>query len=367
LTFQYIATRSLNYTANRFSADDNETGNQFASIVVAMQSSQIRKAAVLLMSLPSDQAASLIGKLDDKQVELVSIEIARLGRLRSEEQESVIMEFAEANPKSLGGDKGGLDVAKGLLEKALGANAAGAIENIRHNVEAMPFSFLKDADPQDIRTFISDEHPQTIALILSFLSPAVGAEILAALPPDRQLPVIRRIANMGQTNPEVITEVENGLERRMSAVMSEKFAKAGGVPNVAEILNVCERAVERTLLENLSQEDPDLVEEIRRLMFVFEDITKISDKDIQTVLKNVESSQWAMALKGASEALKEKILGNMSSRASEMLSEEMEFLGSVRLSEVEGMQQQIVDVVRRLEDLGELSVHADNESEEFIT
>ena len=178
----------------------------------------------------------------------------------------------------------------------------------------------------------------------------MAAEIIAGLPSERQLAVIRRVATMGQTNPEIIQEVEQGLEIRMSSVMSQQFEKAGGVPTVAEILNVTDRATERSLLENLAQEDPDLVEEIRRLMFVFEDINKFSGKDVQTVLKNVETSQWAMALKGASEELKQKIMGNMSSVPADMLREEMEYLGPVKLSSVEQVQQQIVDVVRRLED-----------------
>ena len=178
--------------------------------------------------------------------------------------------------------------------------------------------------------------------------------------------MIRRIANMGQTNPEVIREVELGLESRMSSVMSQSFENAGGVASVAEILNVTDRATERALLENLAQEDPDLVEEIRRLMFVFDDINKLSDKDVQTVLKNVEAAQWAMALKGSSEELKNKILGNMSQRASQMLKEEMEFLGPVKLSEVEQVQQQIVDIIRKLEDSGEIQISSGSEEEAFI-
>jgi flagellar motor switch protein FliG len=171
---------------------------------------------------------------------------------------------------------------------------------------------------------------------------------------------------MSQTSPEIIREVEKGLENRMASVMSQQLENAGGVPAVAEILNVIDRATERSLLENLAQEDPDLVEEIRRLMFVFEDLMKLGDRDIQTLLKNVESSQWAIALKGASEELKEKILKNMSKRAADLLREEMEYLGPVRLSVVEQAQQQIVDVVRRLEDAGEISTHADEEEERFI-
>jgi flagellar motor switch protein FliG len=171
---------------------------------------------------------------------------------------------------------------------------------------------------------------------------------------------------MGQTNPEIIHEVEKGLENRMSSVMSQQFENAGGVDSVAEILNVTDRATERSLLENLAQEDPDLVEQIRRLMFVFEDICKFSDKEVQTVLKNVESAQWAVALKGASEDLKAKILGNMSTRAADLLREEMEYLGAQRLSTVEQMQQQIVDIIRRLEDAGEITIGSGDEVEQFI-
>jgi flagellar motor switch protein FliG len=170
---------------------------------------------------------------------------------------------------------------------------------------------------------------------------------------------------MGQTSPEIIEEVEQGLESRMAAVVSQSFQHAGGVSSVAEMLNVSDRQTERTLLENLSQQNPDLVEEIRRLMFVFEDITKLRDKDIQSILKNVETAQWAMALKGCSDELKSKILGNMSQRASQMLTEEMEYLGPVRLADVEAMQQQIVDIVRTLEDTGEISIHAGSD-EQFI-
>jgi flagellar motor switch protein FliG len=329
--------------------------------------SEIRKAAILLMSLPEDQAVQLMGKLAPKQVEQVSIEIAKLGRLSGEEQENVIHEFADANPNSLGLAGGGLDVAKSLVEKALGSKASPTLDVVRQSIEALPFGFLKKVDPQNLLTFIIDEHPQTIALVLSHLPPAYGAEIIKGLPAERQLAVIRRIAHMGQTNPEVIHEVERGLESRMASLMQQSFEKAGGVNSVAEILNVSDRATERALLESLSQDDPELVEEIRRLMFVFDDLGKLTDKDIQTVLKNVETAQWAMALKGASSELKEKILGNMSQRAAAMLTEEMEYLGPVKLSEVEAVQQQIVDIVRRLEDAGEITVHAADESEQMIT
>ena len=326
----------------------------------------IRKAAILLMSLPSDQASAMISKLAPKQLEAVSIEIAKLGQVSGDEQEQVIHDFALANPSKLAGGAGGLSVARGLLEHALGKSASQTIDNIRQSIEAVPFGFLQKVNSQNLLTFIIDEHPQTIALVLSHLSPTQAAAIIAGLPADRQMAVVRRIATMGQTSPEIIREVEQGLEHRMSSVMSQQFENAGGVASVAEILNVIDRATERSLLENLAQEDSELVDEIRRRMFVFEDIAKFADRDIQSILKNVESSQWAMALKGASDELKQKILNNMSKRAASLLTEEMEYLGPVRASSVEQVQQQIVDIIRRLEDQGEITIHAGEEEERFV-
>jgi flagellar motor switch protein FliG len=327
----------------------------------------LRKAAVLLMSLPDDLAAQLMSKLEPKQVEAVSIEIAKLGTVTGDEQETVIHEFAGVNPSGMAIRAGGLEVAKTLVEKALGKSAGQTLDNVRQSIEALPFGFLQKVDHQNLLTFIMDEHPQTIALILSHLHPQQAAEIIKGLPADRQLSVIRRVATMGQTSPEIIKEVERGLENRMSSVVSQQFEKAGGVPNVANMLNVVDRATERSLLENLAREDPDLVEEIRRLMFVFDDINNFGNKEIQTLLKNVENSQWAMALKGASPDLKDKILNNMSKRAGDMLREEMEYLGPVKLSAVEQVQQQIVDIVRRLEDAGELNTHADEHEEQLVS
>ena len=332
-----------------------------------MSTLELRKAAVLLMSLPQEQAGALLSKLDAKQVETVSIEIAKLNAISGEEQHAVIVEFADIDPKNLGGGSGGMDTAKSLIEKARRQECQ------RHDRHGPPIdrsrsvrlsAECRHAEPADLhhRRASADDRADPLAS-----AAGAGAEIIAGLPSDRQLAVIRRVATMGQTNPEIIQEVERGLESRMSSVMSQQFEKAGGVPTVAEILNVTDRATERSLLENLAQEDPDLVEEIRRLMFVFEDINKFANKDVQTVLKNVETSQWAMALKGASEELKGKVLGNMSQRAADMLREEMEYLGPVRLSNVEQVQQQIVDVVRRLEDSGEISMQAAEEKEEFIS
>jgi len=327
--------------------------------------SDIRNAAVLLMTLPEAEASELMSKLDPKLIEQVSLEIARIRIITADEQERVIKEFTETNP-SMGGRGGGLELAKTLLQKALGSGAAAALLNIRQSMEATPFGFLRNVDSQNLLTYIMDEHPQTIALIMSHLPANFGAEILAGLPESRRLPVIRRIATMGRTNPDIIREVEKGLERRMSSVMSQSFENAGGVGAVAEMLNVSDRATERALMDSLKEEDPELVDEIRRLMFVFEDIGRFTDKDIQTVLKNVETSQWAMALKGASESLKEKVLKNMSERAAQLIAEDMQYMGPVRVSDVEAAQQKIVDVVRRLEDSGDIIIAGRGGEKEMV-
>ena len=326
----------------------------------------IRKAAVLLTALPQEVAASVMGKLKAKEVETVSIEIAQLGSVSTAEQEQVIVEFSGVNLKSLE-NTGNLELAQRLVEQALGKDAGGTIDNLRQSINALPFGFLRKMDPAVVQSFLVDEHPQTIALILSHLSPNVGAAILNGLPADEQISVIQRIALMGQTSPEVVQQVEAGLEMRMKTLMSQSFEHAGGPPTVAEILNVTDRSTGRTILDNLADEDPDLVEEIRRLMFVFDDIGKLADKDIQSLLRSVETGQWAMALKGASSDIRDKVLGNMSQRAAQMLSEEMEFLGAVRLSEVEEIQQQIVDIVRNLEDAGEITRSSDDEEDEFVS
>lgn len=327
--------------------------------------SDIRKAAVLLTTLPEEEAADILQRLEPKQVEMVSIEIAKLKSISAEEQEQIIVQFAESNPAA-SAEGGGLDRAKSLVQKALGKNSGGTLDTIRQAIEEVPFAFLRNVDSQNILTYVIDEHPQTIALVLSHLPATAGASILAGLPSDRQISVVQRIAQMGQTSPDIIKEVELGLERRMSSVMSQSFENAGGVGAVAEMLNVADRATERQLMEQLSLEDAELVEEIRRLMFVFEDLSKFNDKDLQIVMKNVETSQWATALKGCSNELRDKVFKNMSTRAADMLKEEIGYLGPVKLSAVEAKQQEIVDIVRRLEDSGELELNPGGEQEALV-
>jgi flagellar motor switch protein FliG len=326
----------------------------------------VRKAAILLMSLDEDQASQLLSMMPKLYVEKVTVAIAQMDTVSVREQERVIWEFLQSSPSSLGPSSGGLEKAKSLVKKALGKDAGETLTLLEQTLEAMPFSFLQKADPQNILTFLTDEHPQTIAMVLSHLPSSLAAGILGGLPAAKQLGVIERIAEMGQTSPDAIEEVERALNNRMALFMSQAYRKVGGIPAVAEMLNVSERATERNIFDGLAKKKTELVEEIRRLMFVFEDLIKLTDKDIQTLLKNVENNQWALALKGASQPLQDKILGNMSQRSAEMLKEEMEFLGRVRLSEVEAMQQKIVDTVRSLEDAGLVTRPTSSEDEEFV-
>ena len=331
-----------------------------------MSAPEVRRAAIVLVSLPAEEAALVMSKLTPRQVEAVSIEIARIEHVSVEEQAAAIAQFAQASPDAVTVEGGGLNRVRELIQKALGDKANECIDNVRQQIEAVPFGFLSKVDSQNLLTFIMDEHPQTIALILSYLPPAMAAEVIAGLPSERGQGVIRRIATMGRTSPEIISEIEQGLRNRMSSALSQHFQNTGGVQAVAEILNVTDRATERALMETLTESDPELAEEIRRRMFVFEDLAKLSNKDVQNVLKNVETAQWAMALKGASEELKQIVLGNMSSRAAQLLKEEMEYLGAVRVADVEGVQQQIVDIIRRLEDAGEITVHAEGGGEQMV-
>ena len=331
-----------------------------------MPESDLRQAAIVLMSLPEQQAAEIMSQLAPHQIQAVSIEIACIEQIGGDEQSEAIRRFAESSPSSLGGESGGMNRAKNLIKNALGDKASEYIDNVRQHVEALPFGFLHKVDSQNLLTFIIDEHPQTIALILSYLPSSLAADILTGLSTERRESVVRRIATMGESNPDVIAEVEQGLKNRMSSALSQQFQNAGGVKSVAEILNVTERSTERAIMESLAEDDPELVEEIRRLMFVFDDITKLSNGDVQTIMKNVDTNQWAMALKGASEELKQTVLGNMSSRAAQLLTEEMEYLGVVRLAEVEQIQQKIVDIIRHLEDAGEITVHGDPSKEQMI-
>ena len=317
----------------------------------------VRKAAILLLTLPQDQAAAVMQRLTRDQIEEVSREIASIGNINGESRNTVFKEFYGLVLANNYVSEGGLDYAKQLLKKSMPeGDADKMIKQVTQQVATTPFAFLQKAESENLLTFIQDEHPQTIALILAHLNPVKASEILVGLPNAKQVEVVKRIANMEQTNPEVIKEVERGLEFRLSDIVSQTFEKAGGVDTVAEMLNLADRTTEKGIMEGLEAEDPDLVESIRRLMFVFEDILMVNDKGIQGVLKEIDNDVLSLALKTASEELKQKILKNMSERAAQMITENMQYMGPVRVSDVEAAQQKIVDVVRKLEDSGEIVI-----------
>ena len=317
----------------------------------------VRKAAILLLSLDSDASGLMLKAMPTKAVEEVTRELASIGSVPKRLRDEVVTSFYNLAVAQNWAIEGGLENARMLLSKSLSKEDADAImQRISHQVRKTPFAFLQKAESSNLLTFIQDEHPQTIALIVSHLPYSKASEILGGLPTPKQIEVVKRVANMEQTNPEVIAEVEKGLEARLANMLNQSFEKLGGINSVAEMLNLTDRTTEKSIMEGLEADDPDLVEEIRRLMFVFEDINLVDDKGIQAVLKEVENDELALALKTASSDLQEKIFRNMSERASTLIREDMEFMGPVRVSDVEASQQRIVDIVRRLEDAGEIII-----------
>ncbi|MEY3026699.1 MAG: flagellar motor switch protein FliG [Phycisphaerales bacterium] len=315
------------------------------------------KSAILLLLLDADSAGRLLQEMPTETVEEVTRALAALGDVPTELGQEVISEFYSLAMAQGYVREGGLDYARSLLKNSLDPKTAEkVIQQIQTQVQRTPFAFLQKAESANLLTFIQDEHPQTIALIVSHLPHHKASEILVGLPAEKQIQVVRRVANMEQTNPEVIREVELALESRLSNMIGTSSEKVGGVQTVAEILNLVDRSTERAIMQGVEGEDQDLVDEIRKRMFVFEDINDVNDKGIQAVLKEVENDELCLALKTASEGLRNKILSNMSSRAAESIREDMEFMGPVRISDVEAAQQRIVDIVRRLEESGDIIV-----------
>ena len=327
----------------------------------------LKKAAIVLLSLDKPKAARVLNYLPKDLMELVSLEIAKTDDVTKAEQEEAINEFREAIDSRTIIEHGSLDLAGELRSQSLGEEEANEIlKSIKHPLKSVPFGFLHEFKPEDVLNFISEEQPQTIALIMSNLPTALAAEILKDLPPDKQLDVVRRVAAMEQTSPEFVEMVEASLKNRMVSLFGQKSDQVGGVPLVAQILNVADPTTSKNIIDTIGQDSENLVEEIQRLIFVFDDIAKLDDKSIQAILKEVENSQWAMALKGASEEIRGKILGNLSKRAAGNLEEEMEYLGPVRVSDVESVQQEIVDTVRRLDEAGTSTV-ASADTDQFVS
>ena len=323
-----------------------------------------QKAAIFLVSLGSDVSSEIFKHLREDEIEQLTFEIARLDKIEPEDKDKVLMEFQEMMMAQDFIASGGIDYAREVLERALGTQKAIDIVNrLTSSLQVRPFDFIRRTDPSHLLNFIQGEHPQTIALILAYLDAAKAAQILSGLSHQIQADVAKRIATMDRTSPDVLREVERVLERKLSTLASEDYTSAGGIDSIVEVLNQVDRGTEKIIIEALEEEDPELAEEIKKRMFVFEDIVLLDDRSIQKVLREVDTQDLAKALKGVDTEVQEKIFRNMSKRASSLLREDMDFMGPIRLRDVEESQQKIVNIIRKLEEAGDIIVARAGEEE----
>ncbi|GAA0331802.1 flagellar motor switch protein FliG [Bacillus carboniphilus] len=316
-----------------------------------------QKAAILLISLGPEVSASVYKHLSEEEIEQLTLEISGVRKVDAIAKEEILEEFHSIALAQDYISQGGIGYAKMVLEKALGEDQANLIINrLTSSLQVKPFDFARKADPGQILNFIQNEHPQTIALILSYLDPTQAGQILSELPQEMQADIAKRIAIMDSTSPEVINEVEQILERKLSATVTHDYTHAGGIEAVVEVLNGVDRSTERTILDALEIQDPELAEEIKKRMFVFEDIVTLDNRSIQRVIRDCENEDLIFALKVASEEVKEVVFKNMSKRMADTFKEEMELLGPIRLRDVEEAQSRIVAIIRRLEDAGEIVI-----------
>ncbi|MDR1378962.1 MAG: flagellar motor switch protein FliG [Synergistaceae bacterium] len=331
---------------------------------VASNVSNREKIAVLMVALGNDIAAEVYKLLDDTAIELITLEIANLRKITSDLKLEVMKEAQEVLMAREFMARGGVEYARDVLERALGPERAqNLLTRITASLQVRPFDFMRHTDPQQVLGFIQGEHPQTIALILSYLDASQASLIISGLPAVMQAEVAKRIAKMDRITPEVLREVERVLERKLSTVMGQDFTLAGGIDAVVALINSADRTTERNIMEYLEENDPELAEEIKKRLFVFEDIIRLDDRSLQRVLREVDMKELGLALKGATEELRMKFFKNMSKRAAEMLQEDMEYMGPVRVKDVEESQQKVVNVVRSLEEAGEIIIATGGEDE----
>ncbi len=317
----------------------------------------VQKAAILLIALGPERSAQVFKHLKDDEIEQLTLEIANTKSVPSDLKDAVLDEFYEVCLAQQYISEGGIAYAKELLDKALGEDRAkDVIGRLTASLQVRPFEFVRKADPSQLLNFIQDEHPQTIALILAYLPSAQAAAVVSALAPEKQADVARRIATMDRTSPDVIKEVEKVLEKKLASLVNQDYTIVGGVDSIVSILNTVDRSTEKHIMENLEIADPELADDIRRKMFVFEDIKLLDNRSIQTVLHEVDNNELAIALKNANEEVQKLIFDNLSSRLATMIKEDMEFMGPVRLKDVEDAQQKIVNIIRKLEDSGEIVI-----------
>ncbi|MGI5998794.1 MAG: flagellar motor switch protein FliG [Lutispora sp.] len=321
------------------------------------QFSGLQKAAILLIAIGPEKSAQVFKHLKEEDIEQLTLEIANMRTVAPDDKEEVLNEFYQICLAQEYISEGGISYAKEILERALGnQKALEMINKLTASLQVRPFDFVRKADPSQLLNFIQGEHPQTIALILSYLKPQQASAILSALSPDKQSDVTRRIAMMDRTSPEVIKEIERVLEKKLSSMISQDYTSTGGIQAVVDILNTVDRGTEKNIMETLELQDIELAEEIKKRMFVFEDIITLDNRSIQRVIREVENGDWALALKSSSEEVSKAVFSNMSKRLVEMIKEDMEFMGPVRLRDVEEAQQKIVNVIRKLEDAGEIVI-----------
>ncbi|MBO4610362.1 MAG: flagellar motor switch protein FliG [Lachnospiraceae bacterium] len=319
--------------------------------------SGVQKAAILLITLGSERSAGIFKHLKEEEIEELTLEIANTRTVGPDVKEAILEEFYGVCLAQQYIAEGGINYARELLEKSLGSEKAmDVIGRLTASLQVKPFEFVRKTDASQLINFIQDEHPQTIALILSYLAPGQAAQIISGLAPDRQADVARRIAVMDRTSPDVIKEVENVLEQKLASLVNQDYTIIGGVDSVVEILNSVDRGTEKHIMESLEIEEPELADEIRKKMFVFEDILLLDDRSIQRVLRDVDNNDLGIALKAANEQVQNAIFNNLSKRLATMIKDDMEFMGPVRMKDVEEAQQKIVNIIRKLEDSGEIVI-----------
>ncbi|GAK07525.1 flagellar motor switch protein FliG [Geomicrobium sp. JCM 19038] len=311
----------------------------------------------MLISLGPDVSAQVYKHLQQEEIEQLTLEIANVRKVENDIKESLIKEFHQLAVAQDYMTQGGIGYARDVLEKALGNDEAMAIiSRLTSTLQVRPFDFARKSEPVQVLNFIQNEHPQTIALVLSYLDPDQSGQILSELPSDLQADVAKRIATMDRTSPEIISEVESVLEQKLASTFTHDYTEAGGIESVVEVLNSVDRSTERTILDSLEIQDPELAEEIKKRMFVFEDIVTLDNRSIQRIIRDVDNEDLQLSLKVASEEVREILFSNMSQRMAETFREEMEFMGPVRLKDVEDAQTRIVNAVRRLEEAGEIVI-----------
>ena len=321
-----------------------------------------RKAAILLVALGPELAAPVLRHLRDEEIEALTFEIAGLSRVTAEEKEAVMAECYEVAAAHQYVSSAGIQYATELLQKSVGPQkAAELIDRLTASIRVSPFDSFRKVDPSQLASMLQQEHPQTIALVLSYLKPTQAAAVISCLPPDLQTEVGMRVATMDRTSPDVVREVETALESKLTNLPAQEFTAVGGVQALVAILNRSDRATERSILSALEERDPELAAQVKKLMFVFEDMLSLDGRSLQLVLRNVDGKDLALALKGASEELREKVFRNMSQRAAETLREDIQLMGRVRRRDVEEAQGRIVEVARRLEESGQIVISRDED------